>query len=60
MKFVEFFEGKKQYITAIAIGVCAGLEAYGISIPEYVYAGLAAFGIYANRSALAKAQTPSA
>ena len=53
MKAIEFLKGKKQYITAIAVGVCAGLEAYGVNVPEAVYLLLASFGIYANRAAIA-------
>ena len=49
----EFFKGKKTYITAITTAILTGLEVAGVSIPMEVYQILAAFGLYAVRSAIA-------
>lgn len=53
-KVVEWLNGKKTYITAIVIGVCAALQASGIEIPEYVYVLLGAFGLGAVRAGIKK------
>lgn len=53
-KIINAVSGKKTYIVAVLTGVCAGLEAYGIHIPEYVYTGLAAAGLGVLRLAVAK------
>ena len=53
-KIVEFLTGKKTYIVCILTGVFAGLEAYGIHVPEYIYAGLAAAGFATLRVAVGK------
>lgn len=53
---IEWLDGKKLYITAIAVAVIAGLQYAGITIPEYVYTILGAFGIVGLKSAIAKTQ----
>ena len=53
-KLIEWLKGKKTYIVAIVVGILAGLQAYGIVIPEYVYAILAALGLAAVRAAVVK------
>ena len=55
MKVIEFLKGKKQYLVAAFVGICAAAEALGYPIPPYVYAAAAAFGIGANRAAINKA-----
>ncbi len=53
-KLIEWLKGKKTYIIAI-IGAIAGvLQAFGIVIPEFVYAILAALGIATVRAAITK------
>ena len=51
-KVLEFLEGKKTYLIAITAGILAGLQAYGIVIPDYVYAMLASIGLATTRSAI--------
>lgn len=51
---LDFLDGKKSYIIAIVTAVLAGLQAYGIVIPEYVYAVLGALGLGTLRAAVAK------
>lgn len=53
-KVIEFLSGKKTYITAIVIGVCAACQAAGIVVPEYVYAILGALGLGAVRAGIKK------
>lgn len=53
-KFLEFIDGKKTYITAIAVFVCGGLMALGVEIPEFVWVVLGALGLTGVRSALNK------
>ena len=53
-KVLEWLSGKKTYITAIVIGICAALQAAGIVVPEYVYVLLGAMGLGAVRSGLKK------
>ncbi len=53
-KLDKLLQGKKTYIVAILIGVMAGLQAYGIVIPDYVFAILGALGLGAVRSGINK------
>jgi hypothetical protein len=53
-KVLNWLSGKKTYITAAMIGICAGLQAAGIEIPEYAYAILGALGLGAVRSGIKK------
>ena len=41
----EMLKGKKTYMVAIIGGLMAGLEWYGIAIPEFVYAMLGSMGL---------------
>ena len=51
-QLLKFLNGKKTYIVAILIGICAALQALGITIPEYVYVILGALGFGAVRNAI--------
>lgn len=42
---VKWFDGKKTYFTAAAIMAVGIMTAYGIEVPEYVWAALAALGL---------------
>jgi hypothetical protein len=53
-KLIEWLKGKKTYIVAIVAAVTGVLQAFGVVIPEYVYAVLAALGISAVRAAITK------
>ncbi len=53
-KIIEWLDGKKAYITALAVAVIAFCETMGWAIPQYVYTLLVAFGIIAGRSAATK------
>ena len=53
-KIMGWVSGKKTYITALVIGVCAALQASGVMIPEYVYAILGAIGLGAVRNGIKK------
>lgn len=53
-KIKAFLDGKKVYITAIIVFICGGLEASGVTIPNYVYTLLGAFGLTFVRSAITK------
>ncbi len=55
-KILEWFDGKKSYIIAIAVATVGILVASGIAIPDWVYTILAAFGIVAAKSAIKKAE----
>lgn len=51
-KIIVWLKGKKTYLIAIVTAIIAGVQAMGYTIPEYVYAILAALGISAVRAAL--------
>lgn len=51
-KIEALLKGKKTYLIAISVGILAGLQAYGITVPEWVYTLLAALGLGAVRSAV--------
>lgn len=51
---LDFLSGKKTYVIAIATGILAGLQAYGIVIPDYVYALLGAIGLGTLRAGVTK------
>lgn len=57
-KLKTWIDGNKTYLTAIATGVIAFLLMIGVEVPEYVYAILSAFGVYAVRSAISKTEPP--
>ena len=45
MAVVKWLRGKKTYAIAAAIIVVAGLNEYGIAVPEYAWTMLAALGL---------------
>jgi hypothetical protein len=49
-----FFTGKKTYILALIMAALAGLQAYGIPIPEIVYIMLGSLGAGTIRMAIPK------
>jgi hypothetical protein len=49
---LTFLNGKKTYIVVALAVVTAGLQAYGITIPEWVYALEGAAGLGAVRVAI--------
>jgi hypothetical protein len=51
----EFLKGKKTYIVAVIAGALAVAEALGHPVPSWVYAALAASGLYTTRSAISRA-----
>ena len=51
-KVIEWLKGKKTYITALVVGICAALNALGIIIPEWVYLALGALGLGSLRAGL--------
>lgn len=50
----KFLEGKKTYITAAAVGICAVLKFLGVEIPEWIWPMLASFGLGFLRSGVDK------
>lgn len=42
---LKWLQGKKTYLAAGAILTCGILAAYGVGIPEYIWATLAALGL---------------
>jgi hypothetical protein len=53
-KLLALINGKKTYVVAICIAICAGLVAAGIPIPEWVWLLLNAAGFGAVRDAVEK------
>ena len=53
-KLTESLEGWKSYLTAAVIIVCGVLDGYGIEVPPYVWAALAAVGLGSLRAAVGK------
>ena len=51
---MDFLNGKKTYLVAIMTGILAGLQAYGIVIPEWVYMGLGSMGMVTLRHGMSK------
>ena len=49
LKMDAMLKGKKTYLVAIIGGVMAGLEWYGITVPEFVYAMLGSMGLITLR-----------
>ena len=58
-ELANFLSGKKTYVIAIAVGVLAGLNAYGFVVPDYVYQILAALGLGTLRAGVTKSGTGS-
>jgi len=52
----KWLDGKRTYLTAATILLCGILAAYGVEIPEYVWAALAALGLGFLRAAVRKAE----
>jgi len=52
----KWLDGKRTYLTATVILICGILTAYGVEIPEYVWAALAALGLGFLRAAVRKAE----
>ena len=53
-KLFSWLQGKKTHITAIMIGVSAGLSALDIEIPKEVWAILGALGLTSLRDGISK------
>lgn len=53
-KLFDFVNGKKTYIVAGLAGVAAVAQAFGYTIPEYVWTVLGAAGLGAVRHAVGK------
>ena len=53
---VRWIEGRRTYAVALVILACGALSAYGVEIPEYVWAALAAFGLGFLRAGVQKAE----
>ena len=51
---VKWLEGKKTYAVAAVILACGIMAAYGVTVPEFVWAALAAFGLGFLRAGMAK------
>lgn len=47
-------KGKKTFIVAILVAIGAGLKAYGIEIPQYVWLLLGSLGLGAVRAGINK------
>ena len=56
MNIIDWLNGKKTYITAASIVVCGVLTACHVTIPEYVWAALAALGLTWLRVGVQKAE----
>lgn len=54
----KWLDGKRTYLTVLAILVVGLLTTRGIEIPEYVWAALAAAGLGFMRAAIKKAEYP--
>ncbi len=52
----RWLEGKRTYLTAGGILVCGILAAFGVQIPEYVWAALAAAGLGFLRAGVKRAE----
>lgn len=55
-KIFKWAQGKKTYITAIVIGISAGLKAIDIEIPEWVFEMLAGLGLVTLRAGVANSK----
>ncbi|MFO7959006.1 MAG: hypothetical protein R6X33_18120 [Candidatus Brocadiia bacterium] len=54
----RWLDGKRTYLTAAVILVCGILTAYGVEVPDYVWAALAALGLGFLRAGVRKAEIP--
>ena len=53
---LSWLSGKKTYVVAIGVGVCAAVQFSGHSIPEWVWTILTACGLAAIRAGVEKAK----
>ena len=53
-KLLEWLDGKKTYAIVFAVATIAVLNWYGVEIPEYVWAVLAALGLGFLRAGVKK------
>jgi len=51
---VRWLEGKKTYAVALTILWCGIAAHFGVTVPEYVWAALAAFGLGFLRAGVSK------
>ena len=56
---MRWLSGRRSYLTAAAILGCGVLSAYGVQIPEYVWAALGALGLGFLRAAVKKTESPT-
>lgn len=54
-KWTAWLEGNRTYLIVLVAAVVAGLQAFGIAIPDYVLTALAGLGLYTLRAAVSKA-----
>jgi len=52
----RWLDGKRSYLTAAVILLCGILDAYGVEIPDYVWAALGALGLGFLRAAVRKVE----
>lgn len=57
-KIEKFLSGRKTYFVAIIGAILAGLQLYGIAIPEIAWQALGLLGLGAIRSAVGKIERP--
>jgi len=55
---MKWLDGKRSYLTAGVILLVGVLAAYGVHVPEYVWAALAALGLGFLRAAIKKVEVP--
>lgn len=55
----KLLQGKKTYVIMVVALIIAAVQIYGIQIPEYVWAILAALGLGGVRSAINKVKSPN-
>ncbi len=54
----EWIDGRRTYAVALVILTCGILAGYGVAIPEYVWASLAALGLGFLRAGVQKGELP--
>lgn len=52
----KWLSGRRTYLTAGVILLCGILAVYGLEIPEYIWAALAALGLGFLRAGVKKAE----
>ena len=53
----RWMQGKKTYFVAATILACGVMTVYGVEVPEFVWAALAALGLGFLRAGVAKGST---